>query len=242
MTKSVYIAAPEALAGKTTIAMGAIEALAAGGKVGVFRPVIETIGHDASLDSLLEQADSGQSYDQGYGVTYSAVREDRDQAITTIIQRFDDLCRQFESVVVVGSDYSDVISPIEFSLNVQIAANLNAPLLLVLPGRSMTPRDLRHAVDFCLREIDYRYAEAIGALAINVDPDSLEAARTAMVSFGLPITAALPGTQPPSAVLPRDFATLLESAAMEFLNRVFATFQFEAEELDALARRLLGDG
>ena len=38
------------------------------------------------------------------------------------------------AVVVVGSDYTDVGTPTEFSFNARIAANLGAPVLLVLEG------------------------------------------------------------------------------------------------------------
>ena len=42
---------------------------------------------------------------------------------------------QCDAVVIVGSDYTDVGSPTELGYNARIAANLGAPVLLVLGGR-----------------------------------------------------------------------------------------------------------
>ena len=42
-------------------------------------------------------------------------------------------------MVVVGSDYTDVGAPTEFSFNARIAANLGSPVLLVLNAHDRTP-------------------------------------------------------------------------------------------------------
>ncbi|MFX5761095.1 AAA family ATPase, partial [Acinetobacter baumannii] len=51
-------------------------------------------------------------------------------------ERYKAVEAQCDAVVVIGSDYTDVGSPAELAYNARIAANLGAPVLLVLGGRA----------------------------------------------------------------------------------------------------------
>ena len=229
MAKSVYVLAPEALVGKSAVALGAIESLTrAGRRVAVFRPVIRSEGHDTTLETLLEAADSGQPYDQGYGVTYADVRANLEEAMTAIIGRFTQLEQSADAVVLLGSDFADVIGPIEFSLNAQIAANLNTPVLLVVSGRSKTPDDVRQAVDLCLAEIERQCVTPLGVVALGLDPDTAPAYSAALSTLGLDVVVALPGAISSMAAMPGDFEARL--AAAESHIRTPLMFQYEVEQ------------
>ena len=226
MTKPVYVVAPEALVGKSAVALGAIESLARAGKsVGVFRPIIRTLGHDTTLETLLEATGSRQAYDQAYGVTYAAVREDTDAAITAIIDRYGALRDAYDTVVILGSDYADVIGPAEFALNARIAANLNAPVLLVISGRGETPDDLRHGVDFCLRGIADECATALGVVAMGLDAELAPTYDDALHDLDLPVVASLTGAIADIGALPDDFAAAVDAARSDV--RTPLTFQYE---------------
>ncbi|MDR2975616.1 MAG: phosphate acetyltransferase [Propionibacteriaceae bacterium] len=226
MTKNVYIAAPDAATGKSSVALGAIAALTAQGlKVGVFRPIIQTDAPDPTLQTLIETTGSSQTLDQAYGVTYATVRRSTDDAITCIIDRYEQIQSQFDAMVILGSDYSDVIGPIEFSLNARIAANLNAPVLLALSARGETAQDLRHAANFCLREIENRYAQALGVAIVNVAEDALDLAHEALVDLDLPVTMVVPGAITDSAPMPSDFAAAVDAITPQV--RTPLRFQYE---------------
>jgi len=226
MTNSVYVLAPEALVGKSAIALGAIEAFSnAGKKVGVFRPIMRTEGHDTTLDTLLETADTGQSYEQAYGVRYAEVREDPEAAITAIIGRFQTIKDSFDAIVILGSDYSDVIESIEFSLNAQIAANLNSPALLVVSGRGKYPKDLRHAVDFCLREITRQCVTPLGVVAIGLDADFIYDYDQALANLDVPLKVTVPGAVSSLTPMPADFVDVVERTQSNV--RTPLMFQYE---------------
>ena len=57
-------------------------------------------------------------------------------------------------MVVVGSDYTDVGAPTEFSFNAKIAANLGSPVLLVLNAHDRSPEELRTAADLAVSELN----------------------------------------------------------------------------------------
>ena len=68
------------------------------------------------------------------GVTYDDVHADPDGRARPHRRPLPPGRRAGDAVVVVGSDYTDVGAPTEFSFNARIAANLGAPVLLVLNG------------------------------------------------------------------------------------------------------------
>ncbi|MDR0849337.1 MAG: phosphate acetyltransferase [Propionibacteriaceae bacterium] len=225
MAKSVYIVAPDSLLGKSAIAFGALEALrGAFPRVGVFRPIISTNSVDQILESLLPAATADQEYDQAYGVTYARVREDRDGAITDIIGRYQQVAAACDVVVIVGSDYSDVINPIEFSLNAEIAANLNTPALLVLEGNE-SPDDLRYAADFCLAELRKRHAAPMGVIGVNIDPEDAVNYRKALDCHGIDWTLAIPGRVSSEVVLPDAFVDAVQAAESNVCTPL--RFQYE---------------
>ena len=238
MTKSVYILAPEALVGKSAIALGAIESLAHDGqKVGVFRPILRSQEHDTTLETLLEATNTGQDYDKAFGVTYAQVRDDADAAITTIIDRFEAIKNDFDTIVILGSDFSDVIDPIEFSFNAIIAANLNSLVLLVVSGRGKTPADVRHAVNFCLREIDSRHAACLGVVTIGVDADTVDDYQEGLAGIRRPVMLVEPGAVSSMATMPADFAHAV--ARTSSTVRTPAMFQYELMRQASATKRTI---
>ncbi len=137
MARSIYITSAEGQSGKSTVALGVLDSLSrVAPRVGVFRPIARsTSERDYVLEMLLDHTDVDLAYDDGVGVTYDDVRADPEGALSTIVARYKRVEAQCDAVVVLGSDYTDVGSPAELAYNARIAANLGAPVLLVLGGR-----------------------------------------------------------------------------------------------------------
>lgn len=192
MATSVYIASAEGFSGKSTIALGVLDALSRSGeRVGVFRPIARsTTEPDYVLQTFLKHDTVDLAYDECLGVTYDDVRTDPEEALSNIVQRFKHVEAQCSAVVIVGTDYTDVSGPTELAYNARIAANLGAPVLLVLNGRdahsasetlgfstARTPEQLGHIAHLTLAELAHERAEVF-ALAVNrADSDRLEEIR-----------------------------------------------------------------
>ncbi|GAB3398678.1 phosphate acetyltransferase [Humibacter soli] len=159
--RSVYITSAEGRSGKSTVALGVVDLLLRQGrKVGVFRPIARsTSERDYVLDLLLGIDGVHGDYDDSIGVTYDDVHADADAALARIIDRYKAVESSSDVVVIVGSDYTDVGTPTELGYNARIAANLGAPVLLVLGGRS------GHGVDERLGQADARTADELRQLA-----------------------------------------------------------------------------
>ncbi len=64
----------------------------------------------------------------------------RTRAIADIVDRYHHVADRCDAVVIVGSDYTDVATPSELSINARIAANLGAPVVLAVQGQGPHPR------------------------------------------------------------------------------------------------------
>ena len=190
---AIYIAAPEGDTGKSTIALGIMHRLAATvAKVGVFRPITR-FGEDRDyiLELLLAHSTAGLPYERCVGVTYQQLHADIDAALADIVDRYHAMADACDAVVIVGSDYTDVASPAELSVNARITVNLGAPVLLVVRARGRTAEDVAHVVKLCLDELAAQHAHTAAVVANRCDPSQLSAVADALRAFA-PQTYVLP--------------------------------------------------
>ncbi|WP_433158428.1 phosphate acetyltransferase [Kribbella sp. CA-247076] len=199
MGSSVYVASVEGSTGKSTVALGLLQQLSRRvERVGVFRPIVRPDtalhgGRDYVLDLLIAHDAVDLEYDDSVGVTYDEVHADPDAALDLIVQRYHAVADRSDAVVVVGSDYTDVGTPTEFSFNAKIAANLGTPVLLVLNGFRRSPRDLRAIADLAVGELRANHGSLAALVANRVDPERIPDA-----------VAALAGTGGPAFALPEE--------------------------------------
>lgn len=193
MAHSIYICSAEGNTGKSTVALGTLDTLThRATRVGVFRPIARsTAERDYVLELLL--AHDGVvpiDYDEAIGVSYEEVHADPDAALATIVRRFKAIEGRCDAVVIIGSDYTDVGSPTELAYNARIAANLGAPVLLVLGGRvgegqgrgrsehlgdteARTPDELGQLTELALEELEREHASLLGIVVNRADPARL---------------------------------------------------------------------
>ncbi|WP_435405260.1 phosphate acetyltransferase [Mycolicibacterium farcinogenes] len=201
---AIYIASPEGDTGKSTIALGILHRLGATvPRVGVFRPITR-LGEDRDyiLELLLAGTTAGLSYDDCVGVSYQQVHEDPDVAIADIVDRFHRVAEQCDAVLIVGSDYTDVATPSELSMNARIAVNLGAPVVLAVKAADRTPAEVAHVVEVCLAELNHQHAHAAAVVANRCDPAQLDAVAEALKPLG-----------PPAYVLPEEPLLVAPSVA-----------------------------
>jgi phosphate acetyltransferase len=178
VARSIYITSVEGHTGKSTVALGVLDTLShEAERVGVFRPVARSSDErDYVLEMLLAHDGVGLGYDECVGVSYEDVHDDPDAALSEIVSRYKAVERQCDAVVILGSDYTDVGSPTELGFNARIAANLGAPVLLVLGGQqadehgARTADEVRQVAEIALTELGNAHASVIAIVANRVDP------------------------------------------------------------------------
>ncbi len=214
---AIYIASPEGDTGKSTIALGILHRLAATvARVGVFRPITRvpagqersdpggSAGEDRDyiLELLIAHTTAGLGYDECVGVGYQQLHDDPDAALSEIVDRYHQVAERCDAVLIVGSDYTDVASPSELSVNARIAVNLGAPIVLAVRAADRTPEDVVHVVELCLAEIAGQHAHTAAVVANRCDPADLDA-----------VAAALKAVEPKSYVLPEEPLLVAPSVA-----------------------------
>ena len=191
MATGIYIAGAEGFSGKSTIALGVIDALAGRvGRVGVFRPVVRSEGdRDYVLELMLSHDAVTTDYEASVGVTYDDVHRDTETALSEIVARYRQMEKHHDYVVILGSDYTDVGNPTEFSFNATVAANLGAPVVLVVTGRDPSDQahrgvagasarsaaDIARVTQSTLAELRHHHATPVAVLVNRGDPDNTDA-------------------------------------------------------------------
>jgi phosphate acetyltransferase len=191
MGRSVYVASVEGYTGKSTVALGVLEQLSRRvERVGVFRPIVRAdAGRDYVLELLTAHDAVRLSYDECAGVTYDEVHADPTAAMDRIVERFHQVADRCDAVVVVGSDYTDIGTPTEFSYNARIAANLGAPVLLVLNGAARTAEDIATIADMSSAELRANHGSLFAIIANRVDGSAVAEVTKALASEEVPAFA-----------------------------------------------------
>ncbi|WP_043670360.1 phosphate acetyltransferase [Clavibacter michiganensis] len=226
MARSIYITSAEGHSGKSTVALGVLDTLTHQiQRVGVFRPIARSIvERDYVLEALLSHDGVDLDYDECVGVTYDDVHADPEAALSRIVERYKAVEAKCDAVVIVGSDYTDVGSPTELSFNARIAANLGAPVLLVLTGRrtdesgGRSPDEMRQIADLAIPELVTAHAGLLGVVVNRADPEALDAI-TAAIPAAVPASLQARAPHVPVWAIPED-AFLVAPTVAELLDAV----------------------
>jgi phosphate acetyltransferase len=153
-------------------------------KVGVFRPITR-LGEDRDyiLELLLAHTTAGLPYEQCVGVTYQQMHADADAAIVGIVDAYHAMAQACDAVVIVGSDYTDVTSPAELSVNARIAVNLGAPVVLAVRAKGRTAEEVVSVVEVCLAELAAQRAHTAAVVASRCEPAEMDTVAAALRSF-----------------------------------------------------------
>ena len=199
MPGSIYITSAEGHTGKSMVALGILDALQAQDlNVGVFRPVSRSRTEpDSVLEMLLRQLNHTDDATDCIGVTYEDVHDDPDGSISRIISHYKTIEERHDVVTIVGSDYTDISSPTELGYNARIAANLAAPVILVLGGRMheedapvnsqfitgdpRTAEEMRQLTEVAIAELESEHAQLAAVVANRVDQDHMSEIRDVLV-------------------------------------------------------------
>lgn len=195
MVTSIYIAGTEAQSGKSAVAVGLLDQLSRrAGRVGVFRPIVRGGVDDELVLTLLAKLPGELTPEQVRGVTYDELHTAPAHAMEVIVDRFHVIARDHDVVLVVGSDFTDVSAPTEFSVNAAVAADLGSRLLLVVPAQGHDPGEVATMAEMAVVAAREAHAHVTGVVANQVEPGVLAATAAAVADrVSVPVQA-LPET------------------------------------------------
>ena len=148
MTRSVYVTGIDRGDGRQVIELGVMELLTRQvDRVGVFRPLVHD-GPDRLFDLLRARYRLAQDAASGYGMDYheaSAIQAEKgtDELVSQLVDRFHRVARDYEVVLVLGTDFADTQLPDELSLNARLANEFGASVIPVVGGKNQTAESVR---------------------------------------------------------------------------------------------------
>jgi len=188
VAQSIFVASMEGHTGKSTVALGLVNLLIGNvTKVGVFRPVVRsTLERDRVLDLLISRLPHLE-YEDCVGVTYDEIHSDPEGSLSRIIERYRALEQRVDTVVVVGSDYTDIAGPAELEYNSRIAANLRSSILLVVRAIDRSPEEVKQAAQLAIDEIESNHAKVIGIVVNRITVPDTQPFADALAGMGVPV-------------------------------------------------------
>ncbi|MDH6452977.1 MULTISPECIES: phosphate acetyltransferase [unclassified Streptomyces] len=140
MTRSVYVTGIDRGDGRQVVELGVMELLTRQvDRVGVFRPLVHH-SPDRLFELLRARYRLSQDPNTVYGLDYheaSALQAEQgtDELVSTLVDRFHLVARDFDVVLVLGTDFADTQLPDELSLNARLANEFGASVIPVVGGR-----------------------------------------------------------------------------------------------------------
>ena len=123
---------------------------------------------DELLRVLVQEAPTQLPAQRSWGVTDEVLHRDPERALSTVVERYHDVARLHDTVLVVGTDFTGVPAPTEFTTNASIAANIGTPMLLVVPARHRTAADVAASAAVSVAAARHEHAHVAGVIANQV--------------------------------------------------------------------------
>ncbi|MFE4861795.1 phosphate acetyltransferase [Streptomyces sp. NPDC056670] len=175
MTRSVYVTGIDRGDGRQVIELGVMELLTRQvDRVGVFRPLVHD-GPDRLFDLLRARYRLAQDAATVYGMDYheaSALQAEQgtDELVSRLVDRFHRVARDYEVVLVLGTDFADTQLPDELALNARLANEFGASVIPVVGGKGQTAESVRAEARNAYRAYDGLGCDVLAMVVNRVAP------------------------------------------------------------------------
>ncbi|MFJ8644779.1 phosphate acetyltransferase [Streptomyces sp. NPDC093546] len=202
MARSVYVTGIDRGDGRQVVELGVMELLTRQvDRVGVFRPLVHD-GPDRLFDLLRVRYRLSQDPATVYGMDYheaSALQAEKgtDELVSRLVERFHAVARDYEVVLVLGTDFHATQLPEELALNARLANEFGASVIPVVGGKGQDADSVRAETRNAFRAYDSLGCDVLAMVANRVaaeDRDALAerlAARLPVPVYVLPDMPAL---------------------------------------------------
>ncbi|MEU3449455.1 phosphate acetyltransferase [Streptomyces thermolilacinus] len=140
MARSVYVTGIERGDGRQVVELGVMELLTRQvDRVGVFRPLVHD-GPDRLFELLRARYRLSQDPASVYGMDYAdaaalQAEQGTDALVAHLVDRFHAVARQYEVVLVLGTDFAATQLPDELAVNARLANEFGASVIPVVGGK-----------------------------------------------------------------------------------------------------------
>ncbi|MFB7247970.1 phosphate acetyltransferase [Streptomyces populi] len=175
MTRSVYVTGIDRGDGRQVVELGVMELLTRQvDRVGVFRPLVHD-GPDRLFELLRARYRLTQDPATVYGMDYREAstlqaEQGTDELVSTLVDRFHLVARDYDVVLVLGTDFAATQLPDELALNARLANEFAASVLPVVGGRGESAEAVRAETRNAYRAYDGLGCDVLAMVVNRVDP------------------------------------------------------------------------
>jgi phosphate acetyltransferase len=180
VTRSVYVTGIDRGDGRQVVELGVMELLTRQvDRVGVFRPLVHD-GPDRLFDLLRARYRLSQDPATVYGMDYREAsvlqaEQGTDELVSTLVERFHLVARDYDVVLVLGTDFADTQLPDELSLNARLANEFGASVVPVVGGRKQSAESVLAETRNAFRAYDGLGCDVLAMVANRVAREDREA-------------------------------------------------------------------
>ncbi|MFI0922455.1 phosphate acetyltransferase [Streptomyces sp. NPDC021012] len=180
MTRSVYVTGIDRGDGRQVVELGVMELLTRQvDRVGVFRPLVHH-RPDRLFDLLRARYRLTQDPSTVYGMDYqeaSALQAERgtDELVSRLVDRFHAVARDYEVVLVLGTDFAATQLPDELALNARLANEFGASVIPVVGGKGQPAESVRAEARNAFRAYDGLGCDVLAMVVNRVTGEDREA-------------------------------------------------------------------
>jgi phosphate acetyltransferase len=194
MSKNLYITTTEQKSGKSAIMLGIMEMLLHDSdRIGFFRPIIRNHPnqtHDNDIQLVLDQFHLDMNYDEAYAFTAQEAQDlitsgREEELLEGILNKYKYLESKFDFVLCEGSDFATGASAFEFDINVEIANNLGAPILLVINAKGKTSETALRNAELAVESFENKGCKIVAIMINCIDPFLLPEFKSSLKDFEL---------------------------------------------------------
>ncbi|MFC4464500.1 phosphate acetyltransferase [Streptomyces xiangluensis] len=175
MTRSVYVTGIDRGDGRQVVELGVMELLTRQvDRVGVFRPLVHD-DPDRLFELLRARYRLAQDPSTVYGMDYHEAstlqaEQGTDELVSQLVDRFHRVARDYDVVLVLGTDYADTQFPDELSLNARLANEFGASVIPVVGGRKQTAESVQAETRNAFRAYDHLGCDVLAMVVNRVAP------------------------------------------------------------------------
>jgi phosphate acetyltransferase len=176
VARSVYVTGIDRGDGRQVVELGVMELLTRQvDRVGVFRPLVHD-GPDRLFELLRARYRLSQDPASVYGMDYDEAaalqaEQGTDELVSRLVERFLAVAREYEVVLVLGTDYAGTQLPDELALNARLANEFGASVIAVVGGKGQPPKSVRAETRNAFRAYEALGCNVLAMVANRVAPD-----------------------------------------------------------------------
>lgn len=152
-------------------------------KIGVFRPILSGIYEkDPLVEVLIDHYGLDVKYEAACPFTYADIQDllaegELEKVQSLVVSKFQALAKDYDFVLVIGTDFVGPTASTELELNATLAANLASPVLMVINGADAGLSDIDTLIDHASHVLSDNGCVQVASLVNRVKENMIDVVR-----------------------------------------------------------------